>query len=195
MTAGVLLLCFVLTAVSAAAQDQATDPGNAASGADSAPLFLVDDLAPGLSSSEAIAVPRASISGFRFTPQSAQPPPEPRHTGFKALVFETGDDFKAFPRRRSTWVILGIGAGAAAAAHPVDDEVNAHLMGSEAVDRFFAPGKWIGSAYVQVGTAVGLYIVGRYVLPHDGESRTNKVSHMGFDMLRALIVSQAFTQA
>ena len=62
-------------------------------------------------------------------------------------------------------------------------------------DAFFAPGKWIGSVYVQAGTAVGLYVIGRYMLPHaDGEPKTNKVSHLGFDMLRALIVSQAFTQ-
>ena len=128
-------------------------------------------LAPPLRS-EAIAVPRASVSDFRFAAQSAQQPPEPRHTGFKALLFETGGDFKAFPRRRSTWVILGIGAAAAAAAYPADDEVNAHLMGSDAVDRFFAPGKWIGSFYVQVGTATGLYVIGRYMLPHAaGETR------------------------
>ena len=93
-------------------------------------------------------------------------------------------------------MILGIGAGAAAAAYPADDEVNAHLMGSDTADRFFAPGQWIGSAYVQAGTAVGLYVIGRYVLPHAaGAPRTNKVSHIGFDMLRALIVSQTFTQA
>ena len=69
-------------------------------------------------------------------------------------------------------------------------------MGSDAVANFFAPGKWIGSADVQAGSAVGLYVIGLYAVPHaDGEARTNKVSHIGFDMLRALIVSQAFTQA
>ena len=77
----------------------------------------------------------------------------------------------------------------------MDDEVNAHLVGSDAVGRFFAPGKYIGSAYVQVGVATGLYVVGRYVLPHaEGAPRTNKVSHLGFDLMRALIVSQALTQ-
>ena len=221
-----VLVCFVLIAAPARAQDQArgqhsraTEPAlllpqrispttrfftglfGAESDArsrtrpDSAPLFSIDDLAPGWPN-EAIAVPRASVSGSRFAAQSTQQPPQPRHTGFKALLFETGGDFKAFPRRRSTWVILGIGAGAAAAAYPADDEVNAHLMGSDAVDSFFAAGKWIGSAYVQAGAAVGLYVIGRYALPHaDGEPRTNKVSHIGFDMLRALIVSQTFTQA
>lgn len=125
--------------------------------------------------------------------QPTEQHPEPAHTGFKALVFETGSDFKAFPQRRSTWVILGIGGAAAALAHPVDDEVNDRLAGTGA-GRFFAPGKWIGSFYVQVGTATGLYVIGRYMLPHkDGEPKTNKVSHLGFDMLRALVVSQTLT--
>ena len=119
--------------------------------------------------------------------------PKPAHTGFAALVFETGSDFKTFPQRRSTWVILGIGGAAAALAHPVDDDVNDRLAGTGA-GQFFALGKWIGSFYVQVGTATGLYVIGRYMLPHaDGEPRTNKVSHLGFDLLRALVVSQTFT--
>ena len=127
--------------------------------------------------------------------QPAAPPQEPAHTGFKALLFETGSDFKAFGRRRSTWVILAIGGAAAAIAHPADDEVNARLAGSDSAARFFAAGKYIGSAYVQGGVAVGLYAIGRYVLPHtDGEPRTNKVSHLGFDLVRSLIVSQALTQ-
>ncbi len=68
-------------------------------------------------------------------------------------------------------------------------------MGSDAVGRFFAPGKYVGSVYVQAGTAISLYMIGRYMLPHpDGASRTNKVSHLGFDLLRALAVSQALTQ-
>jgi hypothetical protein len=127
--------------------------------------------------------------------QPAPPPPEPEHTGFKALVIETGRDFKAFPRRQSTWVILGIGAGAAALVHPLDDNVNEKLTGSDAAGKFFAAGKWIGSAYVQGGTAVGLYLIGRYAMPHpDGAPKTNKVAHLGFDLLRGLIVSQALTQ-
>ncbi len=127
--------------------------------------------------------------------QPSPPHPEPQHTGLKALVLETANDFNAFPRRTSTWVILAIGGAAAAAAHPLDDKVNARLAGSDAAGRFFAAGKYIGAAYVQAGTAVALYVVGRYVLPHaEGQSKTNKVSHLGFDLLRGLIVSQALTQ-
>ena len=137
------------------------------------------------------AVPRDADPGL----QPAAAVPEPEHTGFKALVFETARDFKAFPRRPSTWVILGIGGAAAAISHPADDNVNASLTGSDAAGRFFAAGKYIGSVYVQAGTAIGLYVIGRYMLPHaDGEPKTNKVSHLGFDLLRALIVSQLLTQ-
>jgi membrane-associated phospholipid phosphatase len=132
----------------------------------------------------------------RSTAQAKQADAPPQHTGFAALVYSTAADFKAFPRRRSTWVILGIGAGAAALGHPADDSLNGRLAGSRAVGRMFAPGKYLGSFYVQVGTATALYVVGRYVLPHaQGEPRTNRVSHLAFDLFRALAVSQALTQA
>lgn len=127
--------------------------------------------------------------------QQPTPHPPPQHTGFKALVYETGSDFKWFPRRPSTWVILGIGAGAAALASPVEDDVNAHLGGSKSAGRFFAPGKYIGAFPTQAGVAATLYIVGRYVMPRaQGEPKTNRVSHLGFDLMRAVIVSQALTQ-
>jgi hypothetical protein len=129
--------------------------------------------------------------------------PTPPHTGFGALVKDTWSDFKAFPQRRSTWVILGIGAGAALLAHPVDDDVNAHLVGRKSAKWFWAPGKYLGASYTQVGVSVGLYAIGRYIVPPDPDQpivegvspRTNKWSHMGLDLLRAQIVSQAFVQA
>ena len=127
--------------------------------------------------------------------QDAQPPPR-SHTGLRALAIETGKDFVAFPKRRSTWVILGVGAGLAALAHRVDRDVNQHLTGSRAAERFFAPGEVLGAAYTQVGVAVGLYAVGRWVLPKTaGEPKTNKVSHLGFDLLRAQIVSQVIVRS
>jgi len=92
-------------------------------------------------------------------------------------------------------VILAIGGGAAALAHPFDDDVNGKLAGSDTAGNFFAAGKYIGAVYTQAGVAVGLYVVGRYMQPHkEGAPRTNKTAHLGFDMLRALLVSQALTQ-
>jgi hypothetical protein len=77
----------------------------------------------------------------------------------------------------------------------VDDEVNAHLQSSAAADRFFAAGQFIGSAAVQGGVAVGAYVIGRYVIPAKGASRTNKLSHVGFDLIQAQLLSQGLTFA
>jgi PAP2 superfamily protein len=137
------------------------------------------------------------------TPAGPEAHPTPAHTGFRALASDTWSDFKSFPQRPSTWVILGIGAGAALIAHPVDDDVNARLVGKKSADWFWKPGNIVGSASTQIGVSVGLYVIGRYIVRPNpdqpitqGESpRTNKWSHMGLDLLRAQIVSQTFVHA
>ena len=121
--------------------------------------------------------------------------PEHLSTGWRSLLKDSASDFVAFPKRRSTWTILGIGAAAALAVHPADDYVESHIVGNNAADNFFSLGQWVGSAYVQVGSAVGLWAVGRYVVaPAEGGSRTNKYSEVGFDLLRAQILSGAIVQ-
>jgi hypothetical protein len=75
--------------------------------------------------------------------QSTEHHPVPRHTGFKALLFETANDFNAFPRRTSTWLLLAIGGGAAAAAHSADGKVNGRLAGSPEVANFFKAGNMV----------------------------------------------------
>ena len=126
-------------------------------------------------------------------PPDAQKPPEPEHTGFGALLRSTARDFAAFPRRKSTWVILGVGGAAAAAAYPTDDEVNERLKDEAGLRKVLKPGRYMGNALVQGGAAVGLYLVGRYAMKPEQGTHTNKVSHLGFDLLRATLVSQAFT--
>jgi len=129
--------------------------------------------------------------------------PTPAHTGWAALGRDLLQDFKALPQRPSTWVILGIGAGSALLVHPIDDDVNAHLVGKKGLARMWAPGKYLGAAYTQAGVALGLYAIGRYVVPPDpneplvdgASPRTNKWSHMGFDLLRAQVVAQTVVQA
>ena len=125
--------------------------------------------------------------------QPPAPHPEPEHTGFSALVRSTGSDFKSFPMRRSTWVILGIGGALSAMALPIDDEVNEELAESTGAQNFFTVGKYLGYGWVQGGAAVGIYLVGRYAMEPEAGSRTNKVSHLGFDLLRATILTQALT--
>ena len=132
-------------------------------------------------------------------PQQPEPKKEaaPEHlsTGWSSLLKDSASDFVAFPKRKSTWTILGIGAAAALAVHPADDYVQSHIVGNETANNFFSLGQWVGSAYVQVGSAVGLWVVGRYVVaPSEGGSRTNKYSEVGFDLLRAQILSGALVQ-
>ena len=53
--------------------------------------------------------------GDDATPLNRQEPnPMPEHTGFGTLAKDTVSDFVAFPKRKSTWVILAGGAGAIA---------------------------------------------------------------------------------
>jgi membrane-associated phospholipid phosphatase len=63
-----------------------------------------------------------------------------------------------------------------------------HIVGNTTVERIFAPGKVIGSAPFQMGTALTLYVVGKHL--SKGEDRTHGLTHIGFDLLRAQIVSQ-----
>jgi len=143
---------------------------------------------------------QASAAGVAQGPEAH---PTPAHTGVRALASDTWSDFKSFPRRKSTWVILAVGAGGALLAHPADDNLNAHLVGKTSADRFWKAGSIVGSAPTQIGVSVGLYVIGRYIVPADPDQpvtegtspRTNKWSHMGLDLLRAQIVSQTFVHA
>jgi hypothetical protein len=122
----------------------------------------------------------------------AQQPPPKEHTGFRSLFRNVGGDFKAFPRRKSTYVILAIGGAAAGLAHPIDDDFNSHIQGSGAVEKLFKPGKYLGYGWVQAGAAVGTYVIGRS-MPKNPDGTPNKVAHIGFDLLRANILTQALT--
>lgn len=135
--------------------------------------------------------PKLTVPQLGANPQ--EKPPLPQHTGFAALWHGTVDDFAEFPKRRSTWAFLAIGAAGAAAAHPADQAVNERLQANPTAAKFFAPGKYLGG-WVQVAAGVGTYVVGRYVLPAEaGTTHTNKVAHLGFDLVRAQILTQALT--
>jgi membrane-associated phospholipid phosphatase len=130
---------------------------------------------------------------FLLQDPAAQPPPQPKHTGLSAVVRSTASDFAAFPRRKSTWVLLGIGAGLAAIAYPFDDELNEEFQEAETLRTVLKPGKYIGYGAVQVGAAISLYVIGRYAMAPETGTHTNKVAHLGFDLLRAQILTQALT--
>src|SRR4029079_12512214 len=60
-------------------------------------------------------------------PQQPEPKTEaaPEHlsASCKSRCRDSASDLVAFPKRRSTWTILGMGAVAALAVHPADDYV------------------------------------------------------------------------
>lgn len=116
----------------------------------------------------------------------------PAHTGWATLLGDTGRDFLAFPKRKSTWTLLAIGAAGALAARPGDGYVERHIVGNKTAHDVFMLGKWVGGTYFQVGSATALWAIGRYVVaPAAGEPKTNRYSHLGFDLIRAQVVSQA----
>jgi len=120
----------------------------------------------------------------------------PQHTGLSTLFRDTALDYWYFPQRESTWWILGIGGALAAAVHPADDSVNAHLVTSGAADKIWKPGHIIGGPVMYIAPPA-VYVYGRYILPmfDDDESVTNKWSHMGLDLVRAELLQEGYVQA
>ena len=138
--------------------------------------------------------PRAAVADAGGRPGSRSRRRSRATRAARALVRTTVSDFVAFPKRKSTWAILGIGGAAALAVHPFDDEINANAVEADGLRKFLKPGKYLGYAWVQGGAAVGLYLIGRYAMEPDiPGTHTNKMSHLGFDLLRANLVTQAFT--
>jgi hypothetical protein len=122
--------------------------------------------------------------------------PTPPHTGLSTLFRDTVLDYATFPRRQSTWWILGIGGALAASLHPLDDDVNAHLVSSSAADKIWKPGHIIGGPVMYIAPPA-VYLFGRYILPRfdDDVSTTNKWSHMGLDLVRAELLEEGLVQA
>jgi membrane-associated phospholipid phosphatase len=116
-------------------------------------------------------------------PAGQVPLPPPKGGRFKFLQ-QVGGDFKHFPSwDTAAW--LAAGGGLSLAAHPADDKLNARLAKHRG---FFSAGRHIGSAYVQAGTGLVAYVVGR-------TTRKERVKHLGTDLLSSQIVAQAITQA
>ncbi len=118
--------------------------------------------------------------------QPAGPPPTPRHTGVKALTKHLVTNFKYLPSKENLfWA--GAGGGLALVAHPFDDNVNEALVGSDTADKIFKAGEILGELGTLLGSASVVYAVGRI-------KDQPKVSHLGMDLIEALVMSEALTQ-
>jgi len=118
--------------------------------------------------------------------QPAGPPPTPRHTGIRALVKDLAGDVTHLPSKENLfWV--GVGGAGALAAHPFDDNVNEAMVGSAFAKDFFKPGAVVGQFGTLFGTSGIVYAVGRI-------KDQPKVSHLGMDLIQALVVSEGLVQ-
>jgi membrane-associated phospholipid phosphatase len=114
-------------------------------------------------------------------------PPTPPHTGIRALFGNLGEDVKHLPAMQNVY-IAAIGGGLALAVHPADQSFNARLMSSsDAVNAFFAPGKYLGDTYVQVAFSLGTYTLGRL-------RDQPKVAHLGMDLVQAQLISELLVE-
>ncbi len=153
-------------------------------------------LAYGVNMSRPVLLLAFLVSLTAFSPdalaQDQQPPPQkpsenpanPRRPVWK-LFTDVGKDFAHLPSR-DTVLWLGAGGALALAVHPVDDNLNSHLVGSKFWSDFFEPGKIIGYGATQFGTAAVTYAWGKV-------EKEPKVVHLGVDLLRAQIVTQILT--
>src|SRR4051812_22252395 len=119
--------------------------------------------------------------------QPAGPPPTPRHTGIKTLTKHLVTNFKYLPSKENLlWAAAG--GGLALAAHPFDDNVNEALVGNDTAEKIFKTGEILGELGTLLGSASVVYAVGRI-------KDQPKVSHLGMDLIEALAMSEALTQA
>jgi len=135
--------------------------------------------------SDPVTTPRIDFGQVVQPP--AGPPPTPRHTGIKAMLKGLVTDVKNLPSRQNLFIVA-VGGGLALAAHPADDKVNSHLVGSDLANKVFKPGEILGETGTLLGTAATIYAVGRL-------KDQPKVSHVGMDLIRSLAITEGLTQA
>jgi hypothetical protein len=117
----------------------------------------------------------------------AKEPPTPEHTGLHALFGNLVEDVKHLPSTQNLY-LAAIGGALAAAAHPADRNLNAHLQSqSDSVDDLFAPGKYIGDTPEQVAFSLATYAFGRLF-------DQPKMAHFGMDLVQAQLLSEMLVE-
>lgn len=170
------------------------------------PCFAQVPTLPGASAPSATSTPDAASGSLTGTDASTQERPQlslPRNTfpqtdtwqrpsrpavpSLAQIFTETGRDYTRLPSM-NTALILGIGAGIAAAAHPTDQRSSDAFSGATSTSGFFKPGATFGSTYVQLGAAFAAYGVGRV-------SGNSKMALVGADLIRVQLLTEGTTQA
>jgi membrane-associated phospholipid phosphatase len=121
------------------------------------------------------------------------PVPEAAKASRPNLVRQIGSDFKSVFTTKENLLVLGLGAGAAWTASPLDEEIafsrfNSEIHEGGALDEVFEAGTPLGGAAVQVGGAFATWGLGKLFSRPD-------VEELGRDLVRAQIVTLSLTQA
>jgi hypothetical protein len=120
-------------------------------------------------------------------PAQDKEPRRPPTPGLHALFGNLVEDVRHLPATQNLYLVA-IGGGLAAAAHPADATFNAHVQSqSDAVNAFFAPGKYLGDTPEQVAFSLGTYAYGRFF-------DAPKVAHLGMDLLQAQILTEMLVE-
>jgi membrane-associated phospholipid phosphatase len=135
--------------------------------------------------------PTPKPQGATANPQDPQKPPaavgeaatKPTRGFFSSLGHNLKDDVKHLPRKNSLYFLIAGGA-AAAAIHPLDDEINDRLAGSGSADTFFKPGKYIGNTGVLLAAGATTYLIGR------GKGN-GRLQHLGMDEIEGQLLAGA----
>jgi hypothetical protein len=118
--------------------------------------------------------------------QPEGPRPTPEHTGIRAMFVDLADDLKHLPSQPNYW-LLAIGGGTALAVHPADTHATPYLVDASWSHNVFSVGAVLGDTPTLAGMSLGTYAIGRI-----GGSK--KVSHVGMDMLEALMVNEMIVE-
>jgi PAP2 superfamily len=114
-------------------------------------------------------------------------PETPPHTGIRALLDGLRLDITHIPSTSNLYIALG-GGGLALAAHPFDQDFNAHLRSHYTlVNDIYAPAKYYGDTPEQIALSIGTYAYGRIF-------DEPKVSHLGMDLLRAQAITEMLVE-
>jgi membrane-associated phospholipid phosphatase len=160
-------------------------------------LFVLTTAAPAWAQTNAVIDMKALTAGIAggpvvlataqqepLNPSHPESPANPRRPAW-AIFKDIGRDFTHLATP-DTAMVLGIGGVAAAIAHPLDDTVNARLVGDPWVGEAFETGKILGYGLVQGGVAAATYAWGR-------AANKPKVVHVGVDLARAQILTAGLT--
>ena len=160
-------------------------------------LFVLTTAAPAWAQTNAVIDMKALTAGIAggpvvlataqqepLNPSHPESPANPRRP-VGAIFKDIGRDFTHLATP-DTAMVLGIGGVAAAIAHPLDNSLNARLVGDPWVADAFETGKILGYGLVQGGVAAATYAWGR-------AANKPKVVHIGVDLARAQILTAGLT--